>query len=298
MHYELCIPPLVRHQRILHQRADGHRTDAAWNGGDEGTLWGYILEIYVAGQAEAALAGSIRNAGSTHINDDSTILHHIGSDKAWFADCRDDDVSLATFLLQVGRVGVTYGDGSVAIFLLHHELCHWLAHDVGTSEDNTLLSAGRDVVTLQERYDAQWGSGDEARESDGHASHIDGMEAVNILAVVDGLDNLLLVDMLRQRQLYYEAVNVGIVIEAVDTLEELCLGDVILVTYESGLKAACLTGKDFILDICLRTTIVAYENCCQVGTLATTGYYVVYFLSYFCLNSSGCRLSVDKLHFV
>ena len=193
-------------------------------------------------------------------------------------------------------MGVAYGDGSIAIFLLHHELCHRLADDVGTSQDDTFLAAGRDVIALQERHDTQWGSRDEAGQADRHASYIHGMEAVNILAVVDGLDNLLLVDMLWERQLYYEAVDVGIVIEAVHALEELCLGDVILIAYEGGLEAARLAGEDLVLNVCLRTTIVAHENCCQVGTLATTGYYVVYFLSYFSLDGCGCRLSVDQLH--
>ena len=190
-------------------------------------------------------------------------------------------------------MGVADGDSGIAVFLLHHKLCHGFADDVGTSQNNAFLSAGRDVITLQECHDAEWGSRDEAGETDCHTAYIDGVEAVDVLTVVDSLDNLLLIDMLGQGQLYYEAVDVGIVIEAVDALEELCLGDVILIAYEGGLETACLTGEDLVLDVCLGATVVAYENCCQMGLLAATGYDVFYLLCYFCLNGCGCRLSVD-----
>ena len=129
-------------------------------------------------------------------------------------------------------MGVAYGYGGVTVLLLHHELCHWLANDVGASENDALLSASRDVIALQKGHDAEWGSRDEAGQSDCHAAHIDGVEAVNILAVVDGLDNLLLVNMLRQWQLNNEAVDVGVVVELIDTFEKLSLGDVVLIANE------------------------------------------------------------------
>ena len=50
---------------------------------------------------------------------------------------------------------MAHGDCAVAILLLHHELCHGLAHDVGTSEDNTLLAARLYVVALEQGDDAE-----------------------------------------------------------------------------------------------------------------------------------------------
>ena len=58
------------------------------------------------------------------------------------------------------------------------------------------------------------------------------MEAVNILAVVDGHDYLLLVDMAWQRQLHDEAINVGIVVEFFYAGKKFFLGNVILISDE------------------------------------------------------------------
>ena len=55
------------------------------------------------------------------------------------------------------------------------------------------------------------------------------MEAVNILAVVNGHDDLLLVNMFGQRQLHDEAVDVGIIVELSHTTEKFLLRDIIFV---------------------------------------------------------------------
>ena len=54
------------------------------------------------------------------------------------------------------------------------------------------------------------------------------MEAVHVLAVVNSLDNLLLRDVLWQRQLDDESVYIGILVEFVNLGKKLLFGDVVL----------------------------------------------------------------------
>ena len=61
----------------------------------------------------------------------------------------------AAFFLQRLGVAVADGDGGVAVVLLHHELCHRLAHDVAPAEDDAFLAAGLDAVALEQGDDAQ-----------------------------------------------------------------------------------------------------------------------------------------------
>ena len=60
---------------------------------------------------------------------------------------------------------------------------------------------------LQQSENAKWSSRDKARQTNSHSSHIDRMEAIHILAVIYSHRNLLLINVLRQRQLHDEAIN-------------------------------------------------------------------------------------------
>ena len=54
------------------------------------------------------------------------------------------------------------------------------------------------------------------------------MDAVNVLAVVDGVDDLLLVDVLGQGQLHDKAVNVGVLVQTADAVQQLFLGSILV----------------------------------------------------------------------
>ena len=118
----------------------------------------------------------------------------------------------------------------ITILLLHHQLSHRLTNDVRTSEDDTLLAAGLNVITLQKRDDTKRGGRDETRQTNRHTSHVDGMETIDILTIVNRLDDLLLVDMLRQGQLHDEAIDIVVLIQLIDTSQQFCLCDVSLKT--------------------------------------------------------------------
>ena len=67
------------------------------------------------------------------------------------------------------------------------------------------------------------------------------METVYILTVIDGLDDLLLIDMLRQRQLYDKPIDISIFVEAVDTCQQFLLTDGILETNQGALETPCFS---------------------------------------------------------
>ena len=114
------------------------------------------------------------------------------------------------------------GHGGIAILLLHHELSHGLTHNVRAAEDDTLLAAGLNAVTLQQRDDAEGRGRDETRQADGHATYVDGVESVHVLAIVDGFDDFLLRDVLGQWELHDEAIHVGVFVELFHLLKEEC----------------------------------------------------------------------------
>ena len=56
-----------------------------------------------------------------------------------------------------------------------------------------------------------------------HIACIDAREAIHILRRLDGIDDLILVNLLRQRQLDDIAINVGVVVQELDHLEHFLL---------------------------------------------------------------------------
>ena len=120
-----------------------------------------------------------------------------------------------------------------------------------------------------------------------------GMEAVYVLAVVDGLDDLLLIDMLGQRELHDEAIDIGILVQFVNTGQKLLFGDVVLKADEGALEATGLTGQHLILHIRFRATVVTYQHGCQMGLLAATGHDFLYLLSNLSLYGCCCCFSVN-----
>ena len=53
------------------------------------------------------------------------------------------------------------------------------------------------------------------------------MESIYILAVVDSLDNLLLVDVLWQWQLNDESINIVVLVQLVNTCQQFLFGNVV-----------------------------------------------------------------------
>ena len=185
-------------------------------------------------------------------------------------------------------------DRSITELFLHHELGHGLAHDVRTSEDDTLLSAGLDVVTFQQGDDAKRCRRDKTRQADGHTANIDGMETVNVLTVVNGLNNLLFINMFGQGELHNKAIDITIAIQIVDTGQKFFFRHVILETDERRLEATGLTSQYLIFYVGLRTAVVPHQYSGQMGLLTTTGDDLLYLFSNLGLDSRSRCFSVNE----
>jgi hypothetical protein len=91
------------------------------------------------------------------------------------------------------------------------------------------------------------------------------VEAINIFIRINGVEDLLFIDMLRHRQLDKYAVNLRVFIVLIDKLEKIGLG------YFSRLAVLDRVKTDFMCcfllgcDITDRRRVLAYEDCNQPG---------------------------------
>ena len=141
--------------------------------------------------AETFGACCIGHTGRTYVDDHGAGLHHVCREKSRPADGGDDDVGSEALFAQALTAAVAYGYGGVAILFLHHELRHGLAHDVASAEHHAFFARGLDVVTTQQFENALGGGRNVTGQTDGHAAHVDGVEAVHVFAIVDGFNHLL-----------------------------------------------------------------------------------------------------------
>ena len=203
----------------------------------------------------------------------------------------------------VGGGAVAHGDGGVALRALAHEHGgEGLAHDVAAAYNHHVLSGGADVVPAQQLDDAGGRSAVETGKADGGTAHVDGVEAVDVLFGRYGLDYGLLVDVARQGELHYEAVDVGVVVEALNLGQKRfrrqgLLGRA-LETYEGGCEAALLAGLHLRGHICLAASVVANEYGGEVRALEVLGHALGHLGGYFFLDLCGRGLSVDKSHII
>ena len=208
-------------QGVLHKRADGHGTYAAGNGSDETALGGNLVKLDIAAQTESALLCGIGYTGGAYVYDYGALLDHIGLDETGLAKGGYYDIGLEALLLDVCGVTVAYGHGAVTrVGFLHQQAGHGLAHYVAAAQYHGFLAAGLDVVALEQFHDAVGRGRYEAWQTDAHAAYVDGMESVHILAVINGLYYMLLIDMLGQRQLDYESVHIRVIVELGNFVEE------------------------------------------------------------------------------
>ena len=118
------------------------------------------------------------------------------------------------------------------------------------------------------------------------------MEAIHILAIVYRHGNLLLVDVLRQRQLHNETIHVSILVELIYTLQKLLLSNILLKTDQRRFESALFACQNLVLHIGFAATIVAYQNSHQMWLLASCGYNLSHLLGNLFLHGGCCSLSV------
>ncbi len=96
----------------------------------------------------------------------------------------------------------------------HH--CQGLADDVAPSHDNGILPLNFYVIPLHKLDDSEGRTGLMKGITGKEATHVIGMEAVHIFPGINGIDNCIWINMLREGKLHQDAVNLAIPIEFID----------------------------------------------------------------------------------
>ena len=122
------------------------------------------------------------------------------------------------------------------------------------------------------------------------------METIYILSVIYRLDDTLLRDMSRERQLHYEPIHIRIGIETCYRVKQLLLGHILLITDKSGLEPAHFASLDLVCHISFRTAVMSYKNGGKMRATHSCGNHVVNFGRYLAFDVIGHFLSVDKSH--
>jgi len=86
------------------------------------------------------------------------------------------------------------------------------------------------------------------------------VKAVHVLGRADGFDDLLRVDVPRQRQLHQDAVDGRIVVEGFDARQQGGFAHVGVVCFEYRVQAAVFAGLDLVAHIDLAGRVVADQH--------------------------------------
>lgn len=245
---------LSRQDRVLHEHGDRHGTDTSGHGRDEGRDLARRVKVDVAHEARPRLARRVLDKVGPDVDDDRARLEPRGLDKARDANRGDDNVGLADNLLEVLGARVALGDGRV---LAAEEGAHGRADNVAAAEDDGVLAADVDPGRLEEEHDARRGARCEqglARAGREEADVVR-VEAVDVLLWRDGLGDAALTvaaNLVRQRELDDDAMDVRVGVEALDLGHDLLLADAVLGTAEldQGALDAGLCGRlELHLDV-------------------------------------------------
>ncbi|MCY1537644.1 hypothetical protein D9M68_731490 [compost metagenome] len=149
------------------------------------------------------------------------------------------------------------GDGG-ALGQQHHG--HRLADDVAAADDHGVLAAQVVADRFEHLHAAVRRAGPEARGAGHQRAGAGHVEAVDVLGGRDGLDDLLAVHVLGQRQLNEDAVHLGVVVEGADARQQVGLAQVGGVGLERGLQAGFGAVVDLVLGVDLTRRIAAHQD--------------------------------------
>ena len=206
---------LAGFEGVLHQSRNCHRAYAAGYGCDERALVLDVLKINIA--AELSVFISVH----TDVDHYRAFLDHVGLDELRDSHRSNEDIGASADLGEVFCTAVADGDGAVLVEQKHS---HWLADDIASADDYALLSLYGNVIGMEHFHYARRCTGQEIVLAEHDFADIDRMEGVDVLFGIDRLDNRLVVEMLRQRKLYENAVDILFGVKRLYKAEQLLLG--------------------------------------------------------------------------
>ncbi len=133
--------------------------------------------------------------------------------------------------------------------LLQQEYGNRLANDIAPPYNNGVLTLQVIADKLEHLQAAMRRAGDIAFLANHQVADIDGMKAVHILFHGNSVNNRLLLNMVRQRQLDQNAVNPVVPVQPVDQCQQLFLGCFGRQAVNLGIKAQLLAGFFLVADV-------------------------------------------------
>ena len=110
---------------------------------------------------------------------------------------------------------------------------------------HAMLAGCFNVVSFEQLYNTVRRSAYITGQVQYHTAYIYRVKTVHILCGRDGFQDLVLVDVTGQGQLYNKPIDIRIVIEIVNGLQQLFFGYIIRVTDERGFDAHIFAGLHF-----------------------------------------------------
>ena len=145
------------------------------------------------------------------------------------------------------------------------------AHNVGAAHHHGVLALEVYAHAVNQAHDAGRGAGNDAVLAQPQAGYVSGVETVHVLLAGDGVNHLLLVDVLGKRQLHQDTVYQRVVVEGHNLFEEGFLGDVGGQFHQLGLHAGVGGGLHFVADIYLAGGVFTHDDDHQAGLAAVLG---------------------------
>ena len=211
---------------ILEEAEDGHGADAAGHRSDSRSDRCDRIEIDVANELAAGdlifelLAASSIDAD---VYDDGAVADMSSGDEVRLACGYEQDIGPPSLGSEISGLGMADGDRGV---LIEAECGQRLADEHRAADDDGMPAEEVDLVIRQELLHAADGRGQDSVVFPGEPLlHIRGSEAVGILARVDRVDDCVLIERDRERQLSEDAVDLLVAVAFHDAGDEVCLGD-------------------------------------------------------------------------
>ncbi|MDF3009544.1 MAG: hypothetical protein K0S03_340 [Burkholderiales bacterium] len=217
------------------------------------------VEVDVAG--ELAVGAAV----DAHVDHAGTGFDHLAGNEFRPARGGNQYVGAAGDVFKVFRFRVADRHRRV---LLQQQQRERLADDVGAADHYRAAARHRDAGMLEQAHHAGRRAGHEPGRAGNEGAEVHGVEAVDVLGGRNQRKYARRIDVARQRQLHQDAVDCGIGIERLDSLQQFGLADRCLELEDLRLHPGFLAGERLVADVDARGRIVAGEDHGEAGPYA------------------------------
>ena len=142
------------------------------------------------------------------------------------------------------------GDRGIGTGLLLDQDGHQrLTDQVAAPADDHVFPFGTVAAADEQLLHAMWRAGQEVRFPDQHPADVDGVESVHVLQRVDGIQNLIFVNVLGQRQLHQDAMESEVAVEFGYPGQKLLLAGILRIHDGLGIDAQFGAGLALAGDV-------------------------------------------------